>query len=304
MLLSIRCGGNMMLNYNMGTHFCFESHAIEYKDYFSKLPFYPTSFGCFSCDNQYYTERDRFPECLILYTLEGEGYLKYKDQEIVIPKNCIAVINCYHYQYYANLNTENWDFLWIHFSGKSAADYVDLINDDGLQRIDLSNHLDFQQSFDQLRSLANSTDTYAGLYLSDILNHMLSRLIILSHNSYHQNSRPEHKAGIELAISYIRQNYNQPITIDELAQISRLSKFYFIKVFRQLTGNTPYHFLNLTRINQAKRILLETNLPVHEIASAVGFSDVKNFIYAFKQATQTTPLQFRKFSVSNAEQIL
>lgn len=293
-----------MLNYNMGQLSHFETHAIDYKDYFSKLPFYPTAFGSFSCDNQYYTERDHFPECLILYTLEGEGYLKYKDQETVIPKNCIAVINCHHYQYYANLNTKHWDFLWIHFSGKCAADYVDLINDDGLRRIDLSNHLNFRQTFEQLRSLENSTDTYAGLYLSDILGHLLSQIIILSHNSYHQNSRPEHKAGIEQAISYIRQNYNQPITIDELAQISRLSKFYFIKIFRQFTGDTPYHFLNLTRINQAKRMLLETNWSVNVIASEVGFSDVKNFIYAFKQATHTTPLQFRKFSVANTEKIL
>lgn len=104
-----------MLNYNMGSQSRSESHAIDYKSYFSKLPFYPTAFGSFSCNNQYYTERDRFPECLILYTLEGEGYLKYKNLDTFIPKNCIAVINCYHYQYYANLNTNNWDFLWDTF---------------------------------------------------------------------------------------------------------------------------------------------------------------------------------------------
>lgn len=293
-----------MLNYNMGSQSRSESHAIDYKSYFSKLPFYPTAFGSFSCNNQYYTERDRFPECLILYTLEGEGYLKYKNLETFIPKNCIAVINCYHYQYYANLNTNNWDFLWIHFSGKCASEYVDLINEDGLQIINLSNRLDFRQSFDKLQNLENSTDAYAGLYLSEILDHVLSRLIILSHNFYAQNSRPEHKIGIEQAISYIRQNYNQPITLDELAQISRLSKFYFIKIFQQFTGSTPYQFLNLTRINQAKRMLLETNLSVNEIALATGFSDVKNFIYAFKKTAQTTPLKFRKFSTGQTNEIV
>ena len=46
------CGGNAMLNYNMGSQSRSESHAIDYKSYFSKLPFYPTAFGSFSCNNQ------------------------------------------------------------------------------------------------------------------------------------------------------------------------------------------------------------------------------------------------------------
>lgn len=119
-----------------------------------------------------------------------------------------------------------------------------------------------------------------------------------------QNCRPEHKTGIEQAISYIRQNYNQSITLDELAQISRLSKFYFIKIFQQFTGSTPYQFLNLTRINQAKRMLLETNLPVNEIALATGFSDVKNFIFAIQKSSTNNSLKFRKFSTGQTDEIV
>ena len=51
-------------------------------------------------------------------------------------------------------------------------------------------------------------------------------------------------------------------------------------------------------------MLLETNLPVNEIALAPGFSAVKNFIFAFKKAEQTTPLKFRKLSTGQTDELV
>ncbi len=292
-----------MLHYNMETTTRLEAYVTDYQSCFSKTPFYPTSFGRFSCGNQYYTERDNFAECLILYTLEGEGYLKYHNREVVIPQNCVAVIDCRDYHYYANRKSEQWDFLWIHFSGKCASDYVKLVNEEGLRMIRIFERRDFQQAFGELAELQNSTDAYIGLSMSEVLNRILTRLAILSQHDHPSFSTLSHRAEIEQAVSYIRQNYNKPLTVDELAPISSLSKYYFIKVFRKITGTTPYRFLNTVRINQAKRMLLETDLSINEIASAIGFSDVKNFISAFKKEGNITPLQFRKTSIGRVEEI-
>lgn len=65
-------------------------------------------------------------------------------------------------------------------------------------------------------------------------------------------------------------------------------------IFQCVTGDTPYTFLTLCRLKQAKKLLLESNASVGEIACIVGYPDVKNFIAAFKKHVGVTPLQFRK----------
>ena len=69
--------------------------------------------------------------CLLLYTIRGCGWLEYQGQQVTIPENCLAVIDCRNYQHYRTYGQE-WEFYWIHFDGKCAVDLVSLLNGNGL----------------------------------------------------------------------------------------------------------------------------------------------------------------------------
>ena len=73
-----------------------------------------------------------------------------------------------------------------------------------------------------------------------------------------------------------------------------VSKSWFLRLFRQYMGTTPYNYLVNFRITQAKELLVLTDHSVTEIAQQVGFGDASNFSTRFAKATGQSPLQYRK----------
>lgn len=93
---------------------------------------------------------------------------------------------------------------------------------------------------------------------------------------------------------YIDVNYGKDISLDSLAGAFHISKSTLCRGFKELTGNSPKKYLALCRLAAAKSLLYNTDMQVGEVATAVGFGDVNNFIRFFKEQTNITPLQFRK----------
>jgi AraC-like DNA-binding protein len=105
--------------------------------------------------------------------------------------------------------------------------------------------------------------------------------------------RFRHQQTINNATQYIRENYNKPLDIDQLAQQAKLSKYYFIKLFKEFMHVAPYEYVINYRINEAKKYLRMTQRKVSQVSDSVGFNDECNFIRTFKRVTGLTPLQYR-----------
>ena len=75
---------------------------------------------------------------------------------------------------------------------------------------------------------------------------------------------------IEQAAEYIRQHYAEPLSLDSLLAQTPVSKSWFLRLFRQYMGTTPYNFLLSTRITRAKELLVLTDFSVCEIAHQVA----------------------------------
>ena len=270
-----------------------ESYHVENRGVVSLMPFYVTGFGHFTCGSEYFTEREEYPECLLLYTVHGKGWLKYADQENIIPENCLAIIDCRNYQFYRT-EGEKWDFYWIHFDGKCASDLVGLINGKELSVLESGHQLDAPALFAELLRLNRPEDRNMEMNLSNFVHQFLCRILNLQYHITAIKKYSTLQPDIERAIEYIHQQYAQAITVDQMAQVSRMSKYHFIRVFRELTGDTPYNYLTLYRIGQSKRLLTDTSMSIQKIAQAVGFSNSKNYIACFRKHTLTTPNHFRE----------
>lgn len=94
-------------------------------------------------------------------------------------------------------------------------------------------------------------------------------------------------------LTYIRNNYGEPITLDELAAVAGMSPRYFCRAFAALTGRTPIAYLNYYRIECACERLTLTDKSVTEIAFVCGFNDMSYFSRVFKQLKGTTPTAYR-----------
>ncbi|TDK31755.1 AraC family transcriptional regulator [Rhizobium deserti] len=84
------------------------------------------------------------------------------------------------------------------------------------------------------------------------------------------------------------------LTIQEMAETVGLSESWFASVFKQTTGKSPLQWQLAKRIELAKTLLMQGNLPVADIAVQLGFSDQAHLTKAFRQATGNTPVAWRR----------
>ncbi|WJH33445.1 helix-turn-helix transcriptional regulator [Paenibacillus sp. CC-CFT747] len=83
------------------------------------------------------------------------------------------------------------------------------------------------------------------------------------------------------------------MTLRSVASLVALDETYFSALFKRKTGYTLIHYLHKERVEQAKRLLEQTGLPVAEIADKVGFPNANYFNKIFKRWTGATPGDYR-----------
>ncbi len=115
----------------------------------------------------------------------------------------------------------------------------------------------------------------------------LARLVEQSHNA--------RQSGLaERAAAYLEGHFPEEISLTGIAEELHVSPFYLSHVFHQAMEITFSEYLTNIRINEAKRLLTTSDLPVAEIASRVGYREPNYFGRVFKKATGVTPLAWRR----------
>ncbi len=97
-------------------------------------------------------------------------------------------------------------------------------------------------------------------------------------------------------ISYIKDNYQERITLDDLAEVAGCNSSYLCRFFKNICGESPIQQLINYRIEKSCGMLLNTDDSILEIAMSCGFDNVSYFIRQFKREKGVTPGQFRKES--------
>ena len=93
---------------------------------------------------------------------------------------------------------------------------------------------------------------------------------------------------------YLSEHCEETLSLDDLAARFFLSKYYACRVFKEVTGYTISEYINIHRIQKAKRYLEETDLSVARIADLVGYGTMTHFEKTFKTYMTVSPLKYRK----------
>ena len=100
---------------------------------------------------------------------------------------------------------------------------------------------------------------------------------------------------IKQVVGYINKHVNEKIEIDDLATLTRWKSHHFIRMFTKFIGMTPYQYILKIKIERAKSLLTETQEPIANIATDLGFNGYSNFCIAFKKLNDNeTPDSYRK----------
>jgi transcriptional regulator GlxA family with amidase domain len=101
---------------------------------------------------------------------------------------------------------------------------------------------------------------------------------------------------VQHVVSFIRNHYQQKLTLREMAKSVNLSTWWFCHLFKAETGTSPERYLAQVRLEKAKGLLESTFLTVKEVTTEIGMSDAGQFSRSFKAAYGLTPAKWREKS--------
>lgn len=116
-------------------------------------------------------------------------------------------------------------------------------------------------------------------------------------NQEEDNKDQKNVQAIQMAAEYIRKNYRNKLTIDDIAQVVYLSPCYVSRIFKQSLGCTLMEYLTQVRVEKAKTMLKNPKYNVMQVAEESGFEDPGYFTRVFKKIEGVTPSRFKQHAL-------
>jgi AraC-like DNA-binding protein len=140
-----------------------------------------------------------------------------------------------------------------------------------------------------LRSIETGADrrVLAPLYLKEMVYRVLQReqyARLLAIAAAEAATNP-----VSAVLEYVREHLTDPLTVADLAEQVTLSPSAFAHLFREVTGRSPYQFVKEMRLDRARELLIEGQLPVTRVSKEVGYGSASHFISEFRARFGLTP---------------
>ena len=186
-----------------------------------------------------------------------------------------------------------WEYAWIEFDGlkvKEALEIAGLTMDSPI----------YHSNVRDLSAELKNEMLYIAQHSDQSPFHLIGHLyLFLDYLTRSSSSRRLLQGGrmrdfyIKEAISYIEQNFQNDISVEDIAGFCSLNRSYFGKIFRDALGKSPQEFLINYRMSKAAELLKLTELSIGDISNAVGYPSQLHFSRAFKKIHGISPRQWR-----------
>lgn len=232
------------------------------------------------------------PYCNIHFIHEGNVEFVYNGEKVVLGKRdmfCKFPDTIYSYQI---VDSEHpLRMTWITFDGHQARQILSMIGfseEQPYQRgtVDKDMELLLQQIFQWCKG--DSRKHLMTMY--SLMYRIFSKLLPEARSSYTQSQ----SEWVSKCLDFIHAYYTEKITVDDLAKYVGLHRTYLSKIFTKEVGMPPSEYLIKTRLEQGKKLLLESSLSVTEIALSVGYPDIYSYTRAFTRQFGCSPNTIRK----------
>ncbi len=212
------------------------------------------------------------------YTLSGgEGFLIYPGQ-----------INTY----VADLENP-WEYIWIEFDGIRVKEALELAGFSPSSPIYRSQDPVNRQAMEnEMRYLVGHRDVSAFHLIGH--TYLFFDYLLESVEQSQNSTNKLQDFYIREALSFIKQNYQNDITVEDIAKQTGLNRSYFGKVFKNVLNKSPQQYLINYRMTRAAELLKLTSLPVGDVGKAVGYPNQLHFSRAFKSVYGMAPREWRK----------
>ncbi|WP_096437314.1 AraC family transcriptional regulator [Alteribacter populi] len=229
----------------------------------------------------------------LFYIVSGKGSFVLREKEIPVKENDLVIINP-NVEHTEKSNLQDpLEYLALGVEGLSFS-----LSKEKEAEIELfTYHGESEEIIFYLKKLLYEIQNHEREY-EIVCQNILEVLIIKlkrEKNLSIQSSKPKNiNKTVAFCKYYINQNFRENITLDTLAKVGNINKYYLAHRFKKDLDITPIEYLNQVRIKEAKLLLETTDHSIAEIATFNGFKSQSFFSQAFKRSTGLTPTQYRR----------
>lgn len=185
-----------------------------------------------------------------------------------------------------------WEYIWIEFDGMRAREIIETA---GLS----PDHPVYHASYKDLRENMKDEMIYIAEHHDATPFHLMGHLYLFIDYLSRSSSSQITASGrvrdfyIKEALNYIEQNFQNDISVENIASFCGLNRTYFGRIFKEAVGKSPQQFLLSYRMAKAAELLKLTELSISDIGNAVGYPNQLHFSRAFKNVYGVSPREWR-----------
>jgi AraC family transcriptional regulator, L-rhamnose operon transcriptional activator RhaR len=264
--------------------------------------FKPHTFQAEQGEGLFISHSHDFDELTLI--LDGEGYYSSAEQNIKVTKGDLILIPSQLHHGFVCIKP--WKGISVHFIFAKIPVYCQYLFLNAYQK---PLHIRISHLEEEHLKWANISLLQLELewkieekreYSYDLMRNILETVLLL----YHKNmtapqvttEKKDDSLIIQEVLREIHQHYNTSITINEIASRHFLSESILRKKFSEMLGISPKQYIINLRLEEAKRLLQQTNKAIEYISSEVGFTSSSRFYDLFVKWVGVTPMEWRKLN--------
>ena len=186
-----------------------------------------------------------------------------------------------------------WEYVWLEFDGLRVKSLLDTIG------LSLDKPVYHARNKNLREDMANEM-LYISRHKDESPFHLIGHLYLFLDYLLRSAADEQLEHGSKLrefyiheALTYIEHNFQNEITIEDIAGVCGLNRTYFGKIFKEALGKTPQEFLLNYRMRKAAELLKLTSLSIGDVGLAVGYANQMHFSRAFKNNYGISPREWR-----------
>ena len=224
----------------------------------------------------------------LLYVVSGTLEVRLPEKAITAKRGDTVVFPPdYKYFYKYRADAEPLSYLWVHFTGSAAEQYLRELGLEVLPAVRTSKSESLAQlNFQRIFEVYSTDSPFRAHALSAIL---LETLVDLA-RSWQEKKQEK---TLSRSLAYINRNYAESLSVSELARMENLSPSRYHVLFKQCAGMPPSEYIIELRLRHAAELLASTDMSVGQISALVGYDDQHFFSRIFKKHFGRSPSQFR-----------
>lgn len=256
------------------------------------------SMGMFDNVPSHYMHRPRTEDYLMMLVTRGKGHVHSESQQRHVAAGDLVLLDQGPEQAYGSDVHDPWAILWVHFKGPAAEDYFRRMRQSppfggrivGQMGLDAR----IQRRFEEMITSSRWAGHDEALLETCLLHGLLGLIICRLNQPVSPQPTQGRQEDLAQVLGYIDDHLQQPLTAGQLAKAGSMSTRQLTRLFTRQFDRSPMAYVQHRKAQQAAMLLSQTDMPIKQIAQAVGCDDPYYFSRMFSKTMGQSPTAYRQ----------